>query len=67
MAHLTKCPDCGSTRFAVTESYVHIGSVDEDGKLVYKSWPDGGGRERIECNDCEREFREDEFTSIDFS
>ena len=67
MAHLTLCPACGSTRFAVTESYVHVGQVDDDGVLTYKSWPDGGGRERIECAECEREFTEADFKGVEYS
>ena len=67
MTPITHCPACGSTRFAVTESYVHIGDVDSDGVLTYKSWPDGGGRERIECAECEREFAEADFKGVEYS
>ena len=43
---LSVCPRCGHTEFAVTEAYVHIGTVDADtGILHYDSWPDGGGRQ----------------------
>ena len=65
--YLRVCPRCDSDRFAVTESYVHIGDVDEDGKLNYDSWPDGGGRERIECNDCELEFEEEQFNGVEYN
>ena len=67
MAHLTKCPSCGSTRFVVTENYVHIGDLFDDGVLTYHSWPDGGGRERIACASREREIPESDFVAVEYS
>ena len=67
MAHLRHCPACGSLCFTVTESYVHSGEVDDDGVLTYNSWPDGGGRERIECAQCERECAEADFKGVEYT
>ena len=46
---------------------MHIGDVDSDGVLTYKSWPDGGGRERIQCAECKREFAEADFKGVEYS
>ncbi len=65
---LSVCPRCGHTEFAVTEAYVHIGTVDADtGILHYDSWPDGGGRDRIACAQCEAELSEDAFAGVEHS
>ena len=60
------CPACGWTRFYITEIYTHVGDLTNDGVLTYDS--DGaGGRERIECADCNRECNEDEFARVEFN
>ena len=66
VGHITACPDCGSTRFAVSETYVHDAEVRDDGVLFYKSWPDGGGRDGITCAECERAFDDDDFVAVEY-
>lgn len=63
---LTTCPHCGHDEFAITETYIHIGTVElETGILAYSSYPDSGGLDRIACARCELEISDDIFTAVE--
>ena len=57
--HFGACEKCENTEFEITESYYHLGNVENDGSWVLHCKPsDDGGVEEIKCSQCGAEAPE---------
>ena len=63
MAKITKCPNCGSDMFTITESSAYKAAIDKQGHLTsYKNTYNA--IDFIECAKCLENFIENDFEQV---